>query len=161
MWENQGVSNVFFTYFDCFLGGGGQYKLGGSRGTRGGVKPPPPPTKRALDKWLLAACPQLLFRKSVVSGIEPATLRSLDQVFNPTTIDPPNVLSSLFNVLCIRNNSCRVSICDRINKKLSHMAAQKTLSSSVWCMNSELPKLPSSHIYHSSVAPFSFATTYK
>ena len=38
-WENQrGVSNVFVTYFDYFYGG--HYKLGGLRGTRGGVKPP-------------------------------------------------------------------------------------------------------------------------
>ena len=31
-------SNVFLTYFDYFFGG--QYKLGGLRGTRWGVKPP-------------------------------------------------------------------------------------------------------------------------
>ena len=33
-------------------------------------------------------CPELLVRKSVVSGIEPATLRSLGQSLNPTTIGP-------------------------------------------------------------------------
>ena len=35
-----GVSNVFLTYFDYFFGG--QYKLGGLRGTRWGLNPPTP-----------------------------------------------------------------------------------------------------------------------
>ena len=36
------VSNVFVTYFDYFFWGGGQYKLGGLRGTRGGLNPSTP-----------------------------------------------------------------------------------------------------------------------
>ena len=41
LWENQrGVSNVFLTDFDYLFGG--QYKLGGLRGTRGGLNPPTP-----------------------------------------------------------------------------------------------------------------------
>ena len=49
LWENQrGVSNVFLTYFDSFFGG--QYKLGGLRGTRGGLTPPPPPQ---IEHWSL------------------------------------------------------------------------------------------------------------
>ena len=35
------------------------------------------------------SCPQLLFRKSVVSGIEPATPRAQGQSLNHTTINPP------------------------------------------------------------------------
>ena len=40
-----GVSNVFLTYFDYFFGG--QYKLGGLRGTRGGLNTP---TNRVLNR---------------------------------------------------------------------------------------------------------------
>ena len=38
----EGVSNVILTYFDYFCRMGGQCKVGGSRGTRGGLTPPPP-----------------------------------------------------------------------------------------------------------------------
>ena len=45
--KQEGVSNVFLTVFDYFLGG--QWKLGGWEAPEG-VKPPNPPTNRALDK---------------------------------------------------------------------------------------------------------------
>ena len=45
MGKPDGVSNVFFTYFDYFFGG--QYKLGG-REVPEGVKTSTPPKNRAL-----------------------------------------------------------------------------------------------------------------
>ena len=53
LWWNQrgggGGSNVFLTIFDWTSGG--QLKLEGLRGTRGGVNPPPPPTNRTQIVW--------------------------------------------------------------------------------------------------------------
>ena len=44
---NEGVSNEILSYFDYLFGG--QYKLGGLGGTRGGLNPQPP-TNRCTEK---------------------------------------------------------------------------------------------------------------
>ena len=47
--EGGGGSAVYF-WLILTIFSGGQYKLGGSRGTRGGVNPPPPPP-RQIEHW--------------------------------------------------------------------------------------------------------------